>query len=175
MEHKHDAAAASWIRPACNIPTQCCKTMNDLAKFAGIALFPNFASYVVMTISGVKGSACPKTAITPPGWVFGVVWPVLYLLVGVVMARMEHQKRYGVLGRIFVLVLLLNFWYVVFAPKCRPVAALVGIVAVLVAAVWAAADVFRADSKTGRLMLPLCAWLTFATAISGKVLQDSRS
>lgn len=148
--------------------------MNDLAKFAGIAAFPNFASYVVMAISGVKGSACPKTDITPPAWVFGVVWPVLYLLVGVVMARMEHQKRYSVLSRLFWLVLGMNLWYVVFAPKCYPIAALLGIVAVLVATVWATVDVFRADSKTGRLMLPLCLWLTFATAISGKVLQDSR-
>jgi tryptophan-rich sensory protein len=148
--------------------------MNDYAKFSGIALFPNFASYVVMAISGVKGSACPKTDITPPGWVFGVVWPVLYLLVGIVMARMEHQKRNDVLARLFWLVVVLNLWYVVFAPKCYPLAALVGIVAVLIGTVWVTVDVFRADSKTGRLMLPLCLWLTFATVISAKVLQDSR-
>lgn len=148
--------------------------MNDLAKFAGIALFPNFASFVVTSISGVKGSACPATVITPPGWVFAVVWPLLYLLLGVVMARMELQKRYGVLARLFWLVLGLNLWYVAFAPKCHPLAALVGIVAVLVATVWATVEVFHADAKTGKLMLPLCAWLTFATAISGKVLQDSR-
>jgi translocator protein len=148
--------------------------MNDLAKFAGIALFPNFASAVIMSISGIKGAACPSTVITPPGWVFGVVWPVLYLLVGIVMARMEHQKRHDVLARLFWLVLGLNLWYVVFAPKCYPLAALVGIVAVLIATVWVTVDVFRADSKTGRLMLPLCLWLTFATVISAKVLQDSR-
>jgi translocator protein len=153
--------------------TQWCKTMNDLAKFAGIALFPNFASYVVMAISGVKGSACPATVITPPGWVFSVVWPVLYLLVGIVMARMEHQKRYGVLARLFWLVLGLNLWYVAFAPKCYPLAALVGIVLALVGTVWVTVEVFYADSATGRLMLPLCVWMAFATAISGKVLQGT--
>lgn len=148
--------------------------MNDLAKFAGIALFPNFASFVIMSISGIKGAACPSTVITPPGWVFGVVWPVLYLLVGIVMARMELQKRNSILARLFWLVLGLNLWYVVFAPKCYPLAALVGIVLALVGTVWVTVDVFRADSKTGRLMLPLCLWLTFATVISGKVLHDSR-
>lgn len=148
--------------------------MNEYAKFAGLALFPNFASFVIMSISGIKGAACPSTVITPPGWVFGVVWPVLYLLVGIVMARMELQKRYGLLSNLFWLVLGLNLWYVVFAPKCYPLAALVGIVAVLIATVWVTVDVFRADSKTGRLMLPLCLWLTFATVISAKVLQDSR-
>lgn len=148
--------------------------MNNSLKFAGIALFPNFASFVV-AISGAKGSACPKTAITPPGWVFGVVWPVLYLLLGVVMARMELQKRYGVLAMLFWLVLGLNLWYVVFAPVCYPIAALVGIVIALGATVWVTVEVFYADSNTGNLMLPLCAWLTFATAISGKVIQDTRA
>jgi tryptophan-rich sensory protein len=148
--------------------------MNDVVKFAGLALFPNFASIVVMAISGIKGSACPRTAITPPGWVFGVVWPVLYLLVGVVMARMELQKRSGLLIKLFWLVLGLNLWYVAFAPKCYPLAALVGIVLALVGTVWVTVEVFHADAKTGRLMLPLCAWLTFATVISAKVLHDSR-
>lgn len=148
--------------------------MDAAAKFAGIALFPNFASFVIMSISGTKGSACPTTVITPPGWVFAVVWPVLYLLLGIVMARMELQKRHGILVDLFALVLGLNLWYVVFAPRCMPLAALLGIAVALASTVWATVEVHRADAKTAKLMLPLCAWLAFASTICAKVLYDAR-
>lgn len=146
--------------------------MSDVAKFVGIALFPNAASAAVTAISGIRGAACPRTPLTPPGWVFAVVWPVLYLLLGVVMARMDVLRRHDVLRRLFALVIALNLWYVVFAPVCRPLAALVGIVAVLAAAAWLTVDVYRADVRSGRMMLPLCLWLAFATAISAKVWQE---
>ena len=36
-------------------------------------------------------------AITPPGWVFGVVWPILYIMLGLSLAMILHAR--GAKGR----------------------------------------------------------------------------
>ena len=42
-------------------------------------------------------------AITPPGWVFGVVWPILYIMLGLSLAMILHAR--GAKGRGFALTL----------------------------------------------------------------------
>src|SRR4051794_13078188 len=75
-----------------------------------------FLGTVSGTIAG-SGSGNPwydalqKPAIQPPGWTFGVVWTILYILLGIALALVLHArgaKTRGLAIALFIVQLLLN-------------------------------------------------------------------
>jgi len=103
---------------------------------------------------GLSRSAAAGVPLRPPNWVFGVVWPVLYLTTGLAWARAPRE-----LDALFAAVTALCCaWLVVYAcARARRAAALV-----LVAATACAAALAR---EAGRA-LPLALWLAFATYLN---------
>lgn len=98
----------------------------------------------------------------PPAWVFYVVWPVLYLLVGV--AGLLHWRASGTdhaLIALIVTTLLLQAWWVVFANVCARLLSLATLV-VLAAAFVGVAVAMYPDVVAGLCLVPLVAWLSFA-------------
>lgn len=148
----------------------------ERAKGVALLLLPNAASAAVMAATaGRRPGAgapqwCPRTPITPPPAVFAVVWPLLYLLVGAAMARMEQLQQRGALAALFVLVAALNAWYAAFSPRCRPGPALGGILATLALAVLTTCAVWQLDAAGGALLVPLCLWLAFASLVSAWIV-----
>lgn len=136
------------------------------ARFAALVVLPNAVSLAVSSAAGSSRGMCPRATLAPPGWVFAVVWPTLYLLLGVAMARADAP----LLARLFVLVAALNAWWVAFSGRCAPVPALAGILSVLSYAAytaWYAA--WSGDATGASLLVPLVAWLSFASLISVEI------
>ena len=79
--------------------------------------------------------ALVKPDIMPPGWLFGVAWTILYVLLGLALAMILHAR--GARGRkaafgFFIAQLLLNFaWSPIFFAWHQVDVALVVIVAIL--------------------------------------------
>ena len=95
-------------------------------------------------------------AYYPPGWAFGVVWPVLYALIGAGAALV-----------LFGVQLVVNVaWSPVFWGLERPDLGLVvlGLLLPLVAATMVAFD--RVDRRAALLLVPYLAWVCFATALN---------
>lgn len=112
-----------------------------------------------------------KPMLTPPGWVFGVVWPILYCLMGLA-AGMVWNKPIGRTAaraalRVFILQLVLNgFWTPVFFGFHLIDVALVEII-LLWLAVAATTIMFLIQHKAaGFLMLPYWAWVSFAVYLN---------
>lgn len=116
-------------------------------------------------------------AYYPPGWVFGVVWPVLYALIGAAAALVYLRGRDARDARIardaraalglFAVQLGLNVaWSPVFWGLERPDLGLAVLVALLplVAATILAFD--RVDRRAAALLVPYLAWVCFATALN---------
>ena len=120
-------------------------------------------------LSGGMGSyqVMNQPPLSPPGWVFPIVWTVLYLLMGEASYRIlvsgadqAQVKRaltaYGVQ-------LLLNFlWPLVFFGAQMYLTAFI-----LLIALWAAIFITmrwfsQIDEKAGDLLLPYLLWVTFA-------------
>jgi tryptophan-rich sensory protein len=111
-----------------------------------------------------------KPAFQPPAWAFGVVWTILYALMGIALAMVLNeppsQRRSNALwllgGQ-----LALNFaWSPVFFGMQMIDVALVIILVMLFMAT-AAANLFRRIRKlAGWLLLPYLAWLCLATALN---------
>jgi tryptophan-rich sensory protein len=107
---------------------------------------------------------------TPPGWLFGPVWTLLYVLIGVSAWRVWRVggfRRDPVALALFAAQWALNFaWTDLFFGLHRPGLALVEIVALLLAIVATALRFRRHDRVAAWLLVPYAAWVAFATALN---------
>ena len=117
--------------------------------------------------------ALTKPFFMPPGWAFGVVWPILYVLLGLSLALAlaeppSEARRKGLV--LFFVQLALNFaWSPVFFAAHQIQIALLIIVMMTGAAAMAAGQFFRLRALAGALMVPYLAWLCFAAALNAAI------
>lgn len=112
-----------------------------------------------------------KPAVNPPAWLFGPVWTVLYLFMGVaafLVWRNGWQNRHVKIAlAVFALQLALNtFWSIVFFGFHSPGWALIEIV-FLWSAVLGTIIVFAKISKAAAwLLVPYILWVSFAAYLN---------
>ena len=117
--------------------------------------------------------ALQKPFFMPPGWVFGVVWPVLYLLMGIalamILAESQSPRRRKALILFFVQ-LALNFaWSPVFFAAHDITLAKYVIFVMAVIAAAAAGQFMRLRKPAGLLLVPYLAWLIFAATLNSAI------
>ena len=116
-----------------------------------------------------------KPAAMPPGWVFGLAWTILYILLGIAIALILHAR--GGTGRrvaigLFALQLLINFaWSPVFFALHDVRAALAMVLAMLVLSIAATLMFARIRIVAAWLMVPYVGWLIFASLLTWQVLE----
>jgi len=151
-------------------------------SFLRYALFTVPAILLLGTVSGrIAGAgygnvwfdALQKPALMPPGWVFGVVWSFLYILLGLALALVLHARRArgrGLAIALFVLQLLVNFaWSPIFFAYHEVGAAFWIIVAMILLSVAVAMLFWRIRRAAALLMLPYLAWLCFAALLTWQI------
>lgn len=115
-------------------------------------------------------STLTKSSLTPPAWVFGPVWTILFALMGIALFLI-WQKGYTAQTKpaflIFGLQLFLNLtWSMIFFGNQNPGLALINIVLLwlaITATIYYSAKINRA---TIYLLTPYLAWVTFATYLN---------
>lgn len=111
-----------------------------------------------------------KPAIYPPPMIFGIVWSVLFVLIGLALALVASAwgapGRGAALGVFAVHFLVTQSWTAVFFGMQEMVAGLMvlgfGIASLLIAL----ALVLRVRRTAGLLLLPYLAWLCFAGVLN---------
>jgi tryptophan-rich sensory protein len=111
-----------------------------------------------------------KPSWTPPGWVFGPVWTVLYVLMAAA-AWMVWLSEGLVRGRLplalFGVQLVLNAaWSGLFFGLQMPGLALAELLVLLAAIAATTLAFWRVDRWAGVLMLPYLGWAAFAAALN---------
>ncbi len=114
-----------------------------------------------------------KPAFTPPDWLFGAVWPVLYVLIALALAVVLNAR--GAAGRglaitLFLVQLACNLiWSPLFFGAHEATLA-VYLLAVILALSLATTLLFwRIRVAGGLLMLPYLVWLAFAVILAYQV------
>jgi benzodiazapine receptor len=111
-----------------------------------------------------------KPALTPPSWVFGPVWTLLYTMMGV--AAWLVWKRHGFAGVaqslwLFLLQLALNvLWSYLFFGLKNPGLAFLDIVVLWLAILATIIAFFRHYRPAGQLLLPYLLWVSFAVYLN---------
>jgi tryptophan-rich sensory protein len=114
-----------------------------------------------------------KPAFMPPGAAFGIVWPILYALIGIavamIIAEPPSPRRQAALT-LFFIQLALNFAWspIFFAGHDIQLANIVIFVMAVVAAV-AARLFLKMRREAGLLMIPYLAWLVFAATLNSTI------
>ncbi len=115
-----------------------------------------------------------KPSFMPPGWAFGLVWPILYALMGIALAMIlalppSPQKRNALL--FFFVQLVLNLaWSPLFFAAHDMRAAQIVIFLMIVFAAGAAGQFYRLRNAAGMLLIPYLAWLVFASMLNTAIL-----
>lgn len=111
-----------------------------------------------------------KPGVTPPGWVFATVWPILYLLIALALAVVIHAR--GARGRgaaimLFVVQLICNLaWSPLFFGAHEATLAFYLLLVIFALAIVTTVLFGRIRSLAAWLMLPYLVWLGFASALA---------
>jgi tryptophan-rich sensory protein len=112
-----------------------------------------------------------KPSFTPPNWLFGPAWTILYILIGIAGARTWIGSRGSAGMRLWGLQMLLNFaWSPTFFGLQRPLPGLFIIVALLIVILCYIAERWRRDRVAALLFVPYAAWVGFATALNASIV-----
>ena len=118
-----------------------------------------------------------KPGWAPPGWLFGPVWTVLYLLMGVSAWLVWRKGGWGGAGgalTLFVVQLAVNAaWSWIFFAWRRGALALADIVVLLGLIVATMIAFARVDGLAAVLLLPYLGWVMFATALTYSIWRSN--
>jgi tryptophan-rich sensory protein len=142
-------------------------------KLAISILIPFVASAIgsLFTASSVSTwyVGLQKPVFNPPSWVFGPVWTLLYLLMGIALylvwaERAKNKKPAFVL---FGIQISLNaLWSVLFFGLQNPLLAFVEIIFLWVSIVATTALFYRISKPAAYLMIPYILWVSFAAVLN---------
>ncbi len=112
-----------------------------------------------------------KPGFTPPNWVFGPVWTVLYAFQGIaawLLWRAGPENRAVRLAlALFVTQFVLNLaWSPAFFGLESPLLGLVVIVPLWFGIVGTIAASWRVERRASLLLIPYLAWVSYATALN---------
>ena len=104
-----------------------------------------------------------KSTLNPPGYVFGIVWPILYLLMAIVGYLNSNQ-----IFKLFIIQLFLNgIWSWLFFAWHLPLVALFDILLLIAVNVF----IFKKLDAGSKLMhVPYLIWLSFATYLNAGIV-----
>ena len=111
--------------------------------------------------------ALRKPSWTPPGWVFGPVWTLLYPTMAIAGWRAWREQRGRVGGLLYLVQLALNAaWPWLFFSERRLDLALAVAVLLCVAVAATIVAFWRVHRGAALLLVPYLAWVVFAAALT---------
>ena len=103
-----------------------------------------------------------KSPLNPPGYVFGIVWPILYLLMSISAFRTFNETN-----NLFLIQLLFNaIWSWLFFAFQMPFIALLNIWLLIYLNIKLNLKMFNQDKLSGFLFIPYILWLFFASYLN---------
>ena len=111
-----------------------------------------------------------KPPLSPPGWLFGVVWPVLYLLMGIaaylIYLAPQSQDRQQAITLYWVQLFVNFLWPIVFFRFEGYWLSVAVILLLVILVAMTTLQFWKINKTAGYLMLPYLLWLLFATYLN---------
>ena len=138
---------------------------------AGIALVVGILSGLLsMNGMEVYSETVIKPVLTPPSWLFPVVWTILYALMGISAAKVWLTKDSPARDRglnLYVVQLIVNFfWSLIFFNAQAFGFALFWLLLLWVLVLLMIIEFYKVDKLAALLQIPYLIWLTFAAYLN---------
>lgn len=119
-------------------------------------------------------STLTKPPLSPPGWMFGIVWPLLYAMMGIaaylIYSSNASKSDITKALKLYAFQLFLNFtWSIVFFRFDMLWFALIILLILDVVVICTIAVFSRIDKRAALLMLPYLLWILFATYLNAGI------
>ena len=118
----------------------------------------------------IYGQTIVKPPFSPPGWVFPVVWTLLYALMGIGAARIDQtpaSKDRSLGLNLFVVQLTVNFfWSPIFFNLQAFGFAFFWLLLLWGLVLWMILVFRKGDTLAAKLQIPYLIWLTFAAYLN---------
>lgn len=116
-----------------------------------------------------------KPSFNPPDRIFGPVWTLLYILMGIAAGLVWHSAAEPAAKRralaIYVIQLVLNFgWSLIFFGLRSPGWALVEIIVLWSSIVWCIRSFGPVHRTAMWLLVPYLLWVSFAAVLNGAIV-----
>ena len=115
-----------------------------------------------------------KAPWTPPDWVFGVVWPILYLLMGVSFLLVWINKKcYPYCNPLLYFLIQLGFnlmWTTLFFQYKKPEWAMLDLILTYVFTFYTYVEFKTISNKASLLLIPYLTWLSLAFTLNAYVV-----
>jgi len=138
-----------------------------------------FGCIIICLLAGVIGALFTSTGPTswyaqlhkpsfnPPNWIFGPVWTILYIMMGIALYFAIKNKVGANAIKIFIIQLLLNtLWTVLFFGLNNILLALIEVVILLAFILWTIKSFYKKSKVSSYLLMPYALWSTFATILT---------
>ena len=131
--------------------------------------YPMIAGFVVSKFCKMERSGV-NVKFRPPPYVFGIVWPILYILLGLSWINSKPDKNMNIEIMFFTLSSLLAYWVVVYACQKNKKNAVFVMLAIILNI---ALLMVQIPKKSQLYLVPLAVWIFFAMLLSTTELQNS--
>jgi translocator protein len=129
------------------------------------------ASYFTMASVTTWYAKLSKPFFTPPNWLFGPAWTVLYIMMGIslylVWTKIIEHKRVKNAITFFSIQLALNFfWSILFFGLKHPFIAFTEIIVLWIFILFTIIKFHRISRTSAYILIPYLLWVTFAACLN---------
>jgi len=112
-----------------------------------------------------------KPSFSPPNWVFGPVWTILYFLMGIsaylIWIKGLKNKKVKPALKIFIVQLIFNFlWSIFFFGMHNPILSLIDIILLWITILLTIIKFYELSKPAAYLLIPYILWVSFATLLN---------
>lgn len=146
------------------------KKINWKALFLSI-LIPLGLGLLVgfLTLGSMDYMDLSKPPLSPPGWVFGVVWPILYILMGI-SCYLVYESDSWEKGKAFILYsvqLCINLLWSIFFFVCKwRFFSFIWILLLILFVIGMIYSFYKIRKSAGLLQIPYLLWTLFAAYLN---------
>jgi tryptophan-rich sensory protein len=146
-----------------------------LGCIIGIEIIGNIGSLATFSQIITWYAGLVKPSFNPPSWVFGPVWTILFILIGIslyIAWSKATQKQTKKILTIFSVQMILNvLWSFVFFGWHQPGLAFIEIILLWFAIVLTIIEFNKISKLAAGLLVPYLLWVSFATILTFAVWQ----
>lgn len=124
----------------------------------------------ILAMGGIKEfDSLIKPVLAPPGFIFPIVWTILYVLMGIssYLVYQENDYSSSCCLKIYALNLFVNFlWSPIFFGLNLRLFALIWIILLDIIVVYMIVCFYKVNKKAAYLQIPYLVWCLFATYLN---------